>query len=433
LTAALTVLTPLVLAATLCAQGTGPQDATAPTTQQILKDLDSSNYQKQRRAVLAARKVKEPAILEKLLQLAVHARHPNIKGYACETLGHYRDPRIFPLLREAVTSGPPSTRMGALPGLGLLRDRRSYQLLARALKDQRSNWSYAATGLHHLGDKRGAEPLADVFRKHLHDHAVFGAVAEAILALDRDRAVDLFFAAIQDPKTFQHHRLDRLLGQVKTKDVRGRAQKLLAHEDLRVQRTGLRILGGCGDVGTVAVLLKVMDSDETLRLEAIRAIGELKHELAVPQVARYLSADSADERAVVAEALGKIGHGTAVRSLVLALHAEEEIIPRLRMIEALGLTRDKQAVAELGRHLTDETLLPQPMTMSSIASFPYNTPVSWAAWWAIACIRDSKPPQPLRQMFRFLGQGKQVKKSDIESATKWWQEHRHKPGFSLQK
>lgn len=410
-----------ILAAPLCAQ--------SPTAARILEDLDSRSYQTQRRAVLAARKVKGPAILAKLLELAVGARHPNIRGYACESLGHYRDPRIFPLLKEAAVSGPISTRMGALPGLGLLQDARSYPLLVKTL-DDRDNWNYAATGLRHLGDPRAAAVLADIFRRHRQDHHVFGVVADTILALDEDLARDLFFWAIEDPKTWPHHRLERLLGRIRSPAVRQRAQKLLAHEDIRIQKTGVRILGGCGDVATVAVLLKVMDGSEPLRLEAIRALGELGHELAVPQVARYLSADSAEVRAVVAEALGRIGHATAVRSLVLVLREETDMVPRLRMIEALGRVGDKQAVAELGRHLRDDTVLPQPMATSSISSFPYNTPVSWVAWWALVCIREGKPPRPLNQLFQFHGRGAKVKESEIESATKWWREHRDKPGYS---
>jgi HEAT repeat protein len=409
-----------------------PQTVDTPIPARVLEDLDSGNYQTQRRAVLAARRVKEPAILDKLLQLAVDARHPNIKGYACETLGHYRDPRVFPVLQKAVTAGPISTRMGALPGLGLLQDPRSYQLLVKALEDHRNNWGYAAKGLHHLGDKRGAAPLADIFRRHQHDHAVYGAVAETLLGLDPDRAIDLFFAAVLDEKVRQYYHLARLLGRTRSEAVRERAQQLLEHDDKQIQKTGIRILGQTGDIGTVAVLLRVMDSNEGLRMEAVLALGELGHELAIPQIARYLSADNAAQRAVVARALGKIGHGTSVRYLVLALNQEAEIVPRLRMIEALGLIRDKQAVAELGRHLKDDTLREQPIKMSSIAPFPYNTPVNWAAWWAIASIRDNKPPRPIRELFRFHGRGTQVKKSDIESATGWWQEHRDKPGYSLQ-
>lgn len=424
------VLVAWVLAAPLWAQESRPQGS--HPRDQVLEDLDSPDYQTQRRAVLAARKVKDPAILDKLLQLAVRARHPNIRGYACETLGHYRDPRVFPLLKEAATSGPISTRMGALPGLGLLEDPRAFDVLVTALEG-RSNWGYAATGLRHLGDSRGAVPLAAVFRKHRQDHAVFGAVAEAILALDPDLAQNLFFWAIQDQVTCRQHGLDRLLGQLRTPAVRRRAQKLLEHEEIEIKKTGLRILGGCGDAATVAVLLKVMDGEADLRLEAIQALGRLGHELAVPQVTRYLDAESGRERAVVAEALGRIGHGTACHSLVQALNRETELLPRLKMIEALGRVGDKRGVAELGRHLKDDTVLEQPMRISSIWGFPYNTPVSWATWWAITSIREGKPQKPLHELLRFQDHGTAVKKSDIVAATTWWREHHDKPGYSCRK
>ncbi len=301
-----------------------------------------------------------------------------------------------------------------------------------ALED-RNNWSHAATGLRHLGDQRGAGPLAKVFRQHLHDHAVFGVVADAILALDPDMAKDLVFAAIQADNVYPHHRLDRLLGQIQTKAVRARAQKLLAHDNDRVRACGVHILGHVGDVGTVAVLLRVMDGDQTLRLDAIRALGSLGHELAVPQMARHLRAESAPQRAVVAEALGRIRHRTAVRPLIIALRGEQETLPKLRIIEALGRIGDRRAVAELGKHLDDNSMHKQPLRVSSIWSYPYNAPVNWVAWWALRHVRDAKPPRPINKLFTFHGRGTHVTQSDIEAARKWWQEQRHKPGFALNK
>ena len=430
----------LILAATLAgvlpAQGRPrpplPKLQKPTTVEQILKDLQQKNYQVLRRAVVAARTTKDPRLLEKLLQLAQHARHPNIRMYACETLGHYRDKRIFDLLSKAAAEGPLSARNGALLGLGLLQDKRSYDILVKGLKD-RNNWSAAATGLRHLGDTRGAEPLVRLIINNNHDHFVFGRVTEALFALDRDRSVDEFFAIITIAATYKHHRLDLMLGRVKTDSVRKRAEKLLEHDDLHVQKVGLRILGAAGNVQTVAILLKVMDGNKDLRLNAVEALGELGHELAVPQMARYLKSDKDAVRSSSAKALGKIGHTTAVRPLVAALHAEKRTIPKLRMIEALGLIGDKRGVTELGKHLEDDSIELQPMTISSIWSFPYNASVKWAAWWALATIRDGKQPRPVADVFQSHGRGKPPETKEMEATTKWWNTSRGKPGFSLKK
>ena len=169
----------MLLAGLGLAQGAGDAE-------RILKDLASRNYQVQRRAVLAARETKNPKLLERLLVLAKgdSKSHPNIRGYACETLGYYRDPRVFDVLAEAATKGPLSARGGAKRGLGRLGDARAQDLLTKSL-DHRSTWSATADGLMLLGDKRAAKPLSRLLRAHAHDHFVHGRVAEAIVVLSQ--------------------------------------------------------------------------------------------------------------------------------------------------------------------------------------------------------------------------------------------------------
>ena len=96
---------------TLSGQG---RSENAETVEKILNDLQQGNYQVLRRAVLAARTSKDPALLDRLLHLAQHARHVNIRGYACETLAQYDDKRIFPVLAKAAKARALGARGGAL-------------------------------------------------------------------------------------------------------------------------------------------------------------------------------------------------------------------------------------------------------------------------------------------------------------------------------
>ena len=419
----------LLVAAPLCAQGLLCAQESRPTAS-ILRDLDSNKYQVARRAVLAARESLDKAFLDKLIELVEHSRNINIRGFAAETLGYYRDPRIFPALKKLAADGPYGARFGALPGLGRLKDPRSFDVLVKEL-GPRGQWGHAATGLRLLGDKRAVPHLTKIFRANVHDHRAHGELADAIVALDPNAAVDLFFEAILNPKAYVGYRLAVLLGGIKTDAVRKRAEKLLGHESIKVRTAGLRILGGAGNVKTVAVLLGVMERDEEVRLEAVLALGQLGHELAVPQIARHLDSDDDKLRTAAAASLGRIGHRTAVLRLVAALRNEEETMPKLRMIEALGRIGDKQAVSELGRHLEDETMERQPMRMSSIALFPWNTPVDLTVWWSLRRIRDGKEPMPLGKMLCFPRPRAGVEKEiDLDAVRRWWARHKDDPGYS---
>ena len=424
----------------LAAAYLSPNEGLAQDAQSVLRDLDSSNYQTQRKAVQAAQKIQSGPILDKLLHLAAHASHSNILGYACEVLGHYRDPRIFAVL-EAVAAKKPRGWRPALVGLGLLGDPRSFAILVKALEspDNRHvpRWDYAARGLRHLGDKRAVAVLAKMVRANVHDSNVYGEVSRTIFALDRDLATVLFFEVMQDERVYKHHGLHFHLDKAKTKAVRDRATALINHKSAAVQLQAIHILGHTADTRTISTLLTIMEQAKPgsgHREAAINALGTAGHELAVPQLARHLRSENAAHRAAVAQALGKIGHVTATRSLVVALRKEEDMIPKLRLIEALGRVGDLRATATLGDYLDDTTVLEQPMQISTMWIFPYNTPVNYAAWWSIQKMRSGgKEPCALGRLLSPKWGGRTVTKDKIEAAAKWWREQRGRPGFHFEK
>jgi HEAT repeat protein len=342
---------------------------------------------------------------------------------------------------ETVAVKKPRGWYPALIGLGLLGDSRSFAILVKAIEGPENRhvprWSYAAEGLRHLGDKRAGAILAKMVRANVHDSKVYGEVPRAIFVLDQDLALELFFEVLQDERVYEHHGLHRYLSKVKTKAVRGQAIALLDHKSEAVQLHAIHILGHTADTGTISTLLTIMEQAKTgsRRQEAaINALGTSGHELAVPQLARHLGSENAAHRAAVAQALGKIGHVTATRSLVVALRKEEEIIPKLRLVEALGRVGDRRAITTLGDYLEDTTMLEQPETISMMWIFPYNTPVNHSAWWSIQKIRSGgKEPCDLSRLLAPKWGGRAVTKDKIEDAAKWWREQHGKSGFHLGK
>ena len=438
---------PHMLALLLAAASQVPaQDKTS-----VLRDLDSQTYQTQRRAVTAARTVRSEPIMEKIIELAEKAAHPNIRDYALETLGHYRDPRIFPIL-ERTLSGTvksvkvnASARLSALIAIGLQQNKRSFDILVKSLDPPLEHlprwrsWFATSQGMRHLKDPRAAKHLARILRENLDQSDAYGSITEVIAELDPNLAVDQFFAILTNPRVYSHHNLTSLLGGIKSQEVRERATSLVLDKEQSesVRSHAAQILGQVADTRSISVLLTVMEQAEaqtSLKIAAVNALGETRHELAVPQLARYLRVDESDQRKAVAKALGRIGHATATRPLVQALRKEEELETRIRIIEALGRVGDRRAINVIGAYLDDEAVLHQPATVSRDWPFPHNTPVHFLTWWAIRRIRIGKEPCSLGKLARPLtATDKNAMLEKVRQTKIWWDEHRSKSEFRLRK
>ena len=140
--------------------------------------------------------------------------------------------------------------------------------------------------------------------------------------------------------------------------------------------------------------------DPSLRHPAIHVLSAFANRKSVPALLAHL-ARRPEDRAPVIEALGKTKDPRAVAPLIATLLNEQELLPKMRLIEALGRLGDKAALDVLLPLARDETVLKQPRSISSVRGFPWNARIDAAAAWAIVKIRTGKEPFPLADASHF--------------------------------
>jgi len=336
----------------------------------LLAALSDPNYQVRRKAVLAVEGRKEPELLDRVLEIAEFDPHSNIRGYAADVLGTVRgDKRVFPLLAKMADKEDYGPQTHAFVALGKLGDPRAKRILLDGLGRQRGMRGYAAKGLGLLGDPEGFQPVARLLLEHADDPYVADMAPEALVRMLKPDA--LVF-------------------------LRKHFVALPSHARVSVAW----VLGRHPDEKTRVMMEDLLKSeDRAVRLPAIHVLSELKNKKSTPALLAHF-ARQPEERAPVVEALGKARDARAVAPLVAALRGENELLVKMRLIEALGRLGDKTAIEVLLPLIDDTTLLPQPQ-VSAIWGFPWNARVHGAAVWAILTIHNGKEPFPLSDLSNF--------------------------------
>ena len=112
--------------------------------------------------------------------------------------------------------------------------------------------------------------------------------------------------------------------------------------------------GRSGDTAVSALLSVVTDENESVRLAAVQALGELQDPRAIDALVQALKTDTdARVREAAAEALGQIDNPRAVPGLIAALASEKVPAVREKIAAALGEIGDARAVEPLGAAVRD--------------------------------------------------------------------------------
>ncbi|MHC4222911.1 MAG: HEAT repeat domain-containing protein [Planctomycetota bacterium] len=359
------------------------------STEDLLAALSDRHYQVRRKAVLAVEGRKEAELLDRIIEIAQSDPHPNIRGYAADVLGSFRDKRIFPILARMAQEEEYGPRSDAYVALGKLGDPRGRKLLLEGLQAGRGIRGYAAEGLGLLGDAEGFEPVARLLLQHADDPYVAELAPQA---LERIRKPDALVFL----------------------------RKHFVALPSAARMSTARVLGRHPDEKTRTMMEGLLKSDDrSVRLPAIRVLSGLRDKKSTPALLAHL-ARRTEDRAPVVEALGKARDPRAAAPLIAELRVEKELLVKMRLIEALGRLGDKAAIEVLLPLIDDTTLLAQPKTISAIWDFPWNTRVHGAAAWAILTIRDGKEPFLLADLSSFRdGQPPARVTKDIAAIREW--------------
>jgi HEAT repeat protein len=191
--------------------------------------------------------------------------------------------------------------------------------------------------------------------------------------------------------------------------VRGRAAYALAYLE-----PNLETLQGAGEAGIEALGTAAKDSERSIRLRAIWALGNLQAASAVNLLTSILEGTTnVPEKRKAAEALGQIGDSSAMDSLIIALQFDSNEGVRSSAAEALGMLNDRRALNMIIRSLHNDA---SPVVRASTAKAlewmgdpaavdalitaltDSNADVRFRAAQALRALRDARAVEPLRAL-----------------------------------
>jgi len=396
-----TVATALVLSMALASLA-GAGDPEVRSLADLLASLESSNYQVRRKAVLAVKGRAEPALLDRVLAMAMQDPHPNIRGYCAEVLAGFQDPRVFDVLAAIASETKVGPREQALVALGRLGDARAYPILMKGLHAGRGVRGYAARGLGLLGDVRAFDSVASVYAKNLDDPYLNDMAPGALVLLDKQRGLTLLRASFTTVVPGARWGIARELGR---------------HPDAKTRDLMLAQLPKGGD--------------EAIRNVAIHVLTKLADPKSLEGLLQAFR-DHRASRGALAAALGRIGDARAVPVLLPALREAKVGSVKNALMGALGRIGDRRAVVTLIPFLDDPQFAAQDIRRSSVAGFPLNVHVCGVALWAVRTILDGKEPFTLATLVRFPERpAGRVVVDGIANLKRWWADHEKDAQFRL--
>ncbi len=174
------------------------------------------------------------------------------------------------------------------------------------------------------------------------------------------------------------------------------------------------------DRNVEALLRVVEDSNQYVRSDAIKALGEIGDVRAVPALVKRLEDTNHNNQEAAAAALAKIGDARAIVPLLAMLRdSRRERQTRHYATEALKKIGDSRAVPVLLDALQDQDTLSQSMALSVLAGIgdgrcvpsaiaALRSPdhnVQWGAVAALGAFRDGRAVAPLLSLLREEEQG----------------------------
>jgi HEAT repeat protein len=264
------------------------------------------------------------------------------------------DPRIVPLVEEALRDEWIIVREAACKTLGKVRDHDAVPALIEALQRDDSMDVRRAAGLAlgSLADVRAVEPLLQLLVEAPPQRPW---VLEAITRIG-PAAVPVLTARLRhdDPG----YRLDAvvLLGKIKVLATLPHLTRALHDPQPIVRAHAAEALGWLEAPEASAEVARLLnDDDPSVRTNAAAALLRIADPRTASALTQALGDLDPSVRGFAASALGKIREASSVDVLLVMLTVEEPE-NRLRVVEALGEIRDPQTVEPLVRCLTDSEL-----------------------------------------------------------------------------
>jgi HEAT repeat protein len=260
--------------------------------------------------MLAIQRVSNRQVIEELVQRLGKARSEDERTGLRSTLLHIGADTVTPLVRELVGATDVSARRAYRDALVAL-DHVGVPLLEEMIGDER--WFVVRNMVGILGEIRSADAV-EHFRRTI-EHSDARVRRETVLALSKvggEEAVPLLAKGLNDRETALRTAAALGLGLTKLPVAVGPLLTRLPQEsDAEVETEIVRALGRCGDPRAVPVLAERAAGGgffsrvpAAIRVEAVRALGEIGGEAAHAVLQRLLRERNPEVREAALKALG---------------------------------------------------------------------------------------------------------------------------------
>lgn len=224
--------------------------------------------------------------VETLIQQLHNSKDWTARCDAARLLGQSRDPRAVDALLPDLNDPDWRVRRNAAQALGALRDKRAVEPLLQALKDRTMTVRQRAiVALGRIKDLQALPALLEVLLQNLHES--FDAV-KAIRKFGKKALPEM-------AKAFERtndQQLMLLLIEMKYEGALDLLLRLLESQEASVRLTAIRKLGELGDKQAIPHLTAQLDhSDPLIQSEAVIALGRLGATETVPRLLNLLSDD----------------------------------------------------------------------------------------------------------------------------------------------
>ncbi|MBN1486890.1 MAG: HEAT repeat domain-containing protein [Anaerolineae bacterium] len=324
-----------------------------PSVQYCIDNLQSPNPRQRSQAAQDLGELRDLCTVEVLITVLGEDINTYVRSAAAEALGHIGAPEaIFPLM-DALHDSSSFVRRAAAIALGQMQAKEAQMALLQALEDP--NFYVRRAAINAIG-KLGISDLGNVLLPLLDtpDPRIQRTVITALRRLRNKDAVPQFIRILDEYLTVPSH---KNLPVVKT--------LVIALGDLRAQEavpTLIRVVRGYVGVRSLAVMAlgqigspeagpilieALKDKSTNLRLSALKSLGQLKYEAALPAVLPFLSAPDPRVRRVAAMTCGYLGDHKAVAVLMEMVKEDPSPLVRPVALEALSLVGDARLLPQL--------------------------------------------------------------------------------------
>jgi twitching motility protein PilT len=277
---------------------------------------------------------------------------------ALKGLCRLADPSSLPAIIRCAEHPNAGVRSASLAALAEIGTQEQMDLLIQGIKDTdihiRQSALEAITRICSRSEIDGTEMVADLLKDD--DVNVRRAAAQILGSINAPKILENISIYLQDSDWWVRESIVHSLSKIKDPGVFPAAVELLQHPETALRRYAVEILISQENpeaVGPLILLLK--DPDWWVRERAVVGLGLLASKNTIPLLSKLLNIPALARAA--AEALGNIGHPSAVRPLVEHL-PQVDVKTKLVILNALEKLHAVDSIPILERYLnnTDPTV-----------------------------------------------------------------------------